>query len=369
MLTAFLRQVFVFCCAHNTSIRDYLLSSKIWNVVDSGASTSDEIKDAIIEGDDSGDNAEKVSGECVEQSVLHPSPRVFIDYSDMCMSAGDVLRELDAKNVITSDPFVLVSGDVISNLNLKQAVAAHKERREKDKTSIMSVVMKSASPRHPTRRVQDDLVVALNRKTNQLLLFDDNPSSSSVQLPVGVIKEHVALQFRYDLLDCHIDICSPEVMIHFSDNYDYQDIRRNYHHHYHHHHHHHHHHHYHQPSSLTHTGYHRTHHTAFMNSLDDHTRLLNSYLTLCFTAVDKMITRLAQNLGAYLCKFACACLFDLVVTTNFTFTLGRVSLIRKQGIPLVRGVTGLLLSFALDGDSNCVFYSRCKQAKHWRLPG
>ena len=37
-----------------------------------------------------------------------------------CLSAGDALRELDSrKGLIRSDPFVLISGDVISNMNLK----------------------------------------------------------------------------------------------------------------------------------------------------------------------------------------------------------------------------------------------------------
>jgi translation initiation factor eIF-2B subunit epsilon len=31
---------------------------------------------------------------------------------------------------------------------------------------------------------------------------------------------------RFDLLDCHIYACSPELLVQFSDNFDYQDIRR-----------------------------------------------------------------------------------------------------------------------------------------------
>lgn len=30
------------------------------------------------------------------------------------------------------------------------------------------------------------------------------------------------LNFSTDLLDCHVDICSPELMLQFSDNFDYQ---------------------------------------------------------------------------------------------------------------------------------------------------
>ncbi|CAN0402928.1 unnamed protein product, partial [Ectocarpus sp. 13 AM-2016] len=34
--------------------------------------------------------------------------------------------------------------------------------------------------------------------------------------------EHGELQLRSDLLDCHVDVCSPEVLVQLSDNFDYQ---------------------------------------------------------------------------------------------------------------------------------------------------
>lgn len=35
-------------------------------------------------------------------------------------------------------------------------------------------------------------------------------------------QEHGELQLRSDLLDCHVDVCSPEVLVQLSDNFDYQ---------------------------------------------------------------------------------------------------------------------------------------------------
>jgi translation initiation factor eIF-2B subunit epsilon len=40
-------------------------------------------------------------------------------------SVGDALRDLDAKQVLRSD-FILVSGDVVSNMNLEKALEEHK---------------------------------------------------------------------------------------------------------------------------------------------------------------------------------------------------------------------------------------------------
>lgn len=40
-----------------------------------------------------------------------------------CTSAGDVMRELDQMGVIESDPFILISGDVVANIDLKPFIA------------------------------------------------------------------------------------------------------------------------------------------------------------------------------------------------------------------------------------------------------
>ena len=41
---------------------------------------------------------------------------------------------------LCSNDFVLVGGDVVSNVDLAPAVAAHRARREKDKNAIMTLV-------------------------------------------------------------------------------------------------------------------------------------------------------------------------------------------------------------------------------------
>jgi len=150
--------------------------------------------------------------------------------STACSSAGDALRELDSMAVIRSDPFILISGDVISNMDLKKAIAFHKEKRKSDPNAIITVSLKPVQSKGAAgaRPLFDDLVVALDKGTNQLLLFDDNYHKSDVKLPIQILKEHSGIVYRTDLLDCHVDICSPEFMLQFSDNFDYQDIRKDF---------------------------------------------------------------------------------------------------------------------------------------------
>ncbi|KAI6880184.1 translation initiation factor-like protein eif-2b epsilon subunit [Hortaea werneckii] len=47
-----------------------------------------------------------------------------------------------------------------------------------------------------------------------------------LDVPDEVLKEHVEIDVREDLIDCGIDICTPEVLAQWSDNFDWQMPRR-----------------------------------------------------------------------------------------------------------------------------------------------
>lgn len=57
-----------------------------------------------------------------------------------CTSTGDALRYLDELNRIKND-FILVYGDIVSNVNLKIAMENHLKRRKKDSHCIMTMVI------------------------------------------------------------------------------------------------------------------------------------------------------------------------------------------------------------------------------------
>lgn len=67
-----------------------------------------------------------------------------------------------------SDPFVLISGDVISNMDLKRAIAFHKEKRKEDPSCVMTMVMKRVLPT-TVRNCQQNYVL----RHLQGLVFDD----------------------------------------------------------------------------------------------------------------------------------------------------------------------------------------------------
>lgn len=78
------------------------------------------------------------------------------------MSVGEALRRVDQEDIIKTD-FVLVSGDCIANMNLRRAVEHHRARRERNKNSIMTMVLRRTTSALARERLAErPLVVTLD---------------------------------------------------------------------------------------------------------------------------------------------------------------------------------------------------------------
>ena len=84
-------------------------------------------------------NADKLQ-EYVDSAKWSRGLKVNCIQMASCLSAGDALRELDSQGLIRSDPFVLISGDVVSNMDLKKAIEFHKARRKADSNAIGDIL-------------------------------------------------------------------------------------------------------------------------------------------------------------------------------------------------------------------------------------
>lgn len=71
---------------------------------------------------------------------------------DNVFSVGAAMRDVYAHQVIKSD-FVLVMGDVVSNVRIDDVVREHKARRRTNKDALMSIVVKEAGAAHRSRYV------------------------------------------------------------------------------------------------------------------------------------------------------------------------------------------------------------------------
>ncbi|XP_066476115.1 translation initiation factor eIF2B subunit epsilon [Tiliqua scincoides] len=178
-------ETFVFCCWKSAEIKEHLLKSK-W---------------------------------C---RLTSPNTLRFVT-SDLYRSLGDVLRDVDAKSLVRSD-FILVSGDVVSNINISTALQAHRLRRKLEKNvSVMTMIFKESSPGHSARCQEDDIIVAMDSATKRVLHYQRTQGLKRFRFPMSLFQNNIEeVQVRHDLLDCHISICSPQVAELFTDNFDYQ---------------------------------------------------------------------------------------------------------------------------------------------------
>ncbi|KAJ5679713.1 translation initiation factor eIF-2B subunit epsilon [Penicillium macrosclerotiorum] len=147
-------------------------------------------------------------------------------------SVGDVMRDLDGKHLITGD-FIAVTGDVISNLPIEGALNQHRARRAADKNAIMTMVLREAGRNHRTKSSSVSPVFVIDPTKDRCLHYEEIDHHSDehptrLNIDAETILSHGELDIRQDLIDCSIDICTPDVLSLWSDSFDYQSPRKDY---------------------------------------------------------------------------------------------------------------------------------------------
>ncbi|KAK7924266.1 transport protein [Apiospora marii] len=153
----------------------------------------------------------------------------FIRVSD-ARSVGDFLRDLDKRGLIEGD-FILVHGDLVSNISLDGALAAHRARKEANRDSIMTMVLREGGENEHRAKVDGiSPVFAVDPREKRCLHYEEmNPLQSDhhVELDTDLLKQP-ELEIRADLIDAQIDICTPDVLALWSESFDYELPRANY---------------------------------------------------------------------------------------------------------------------------------------------
>lgn len=142
------------------------------------------------------------------------------------------MRDLDGKHLITGD-FIAVSGDVISNFPIDDVLAKHRSRRQKDRNAIMTMVLREAGARHRTKSSSISPVFVVDPTKDRCLHYEeidhyDKSSPARLNIDTEILTSHAELDVRQDLIDCNIDICTPDVLSLWSDSFDYQAPRKHF---------------------------------------------------------------------------------------------------------------------------------------------
>ncbi|KAK4156448.1 putative translation initiation factor eIF-2B subunit epsilon [Chaetomidium leptoderma] len=191
------QDVFIYCGAHSEDVEHYIHESSRWN----------------------------------PNSAISPfSSLEFIRVSD-ANSIGDFLRDLDKRSIISGD-FILVHGDVVSNIQLDAALAKHRARREANRDACMTVVLRSVGeqPHRAAKARGITPVFVVDPTTGRCLQYDEtHPLQSEHYLNLDpAVFSHGEFEIRTDLVDCGIDICTPEVLALWSESFDYELPRKNF---------------------------------------------------------------------------------------------------------------------------------------------
>jgi len=153
----------------------------------------------------------------------------FIRVSD-ASSMGDFLRDLDKRGLMSGD-FILVHGDLVANVPLDAALAKHKARREANRDACMTMVLREGGDQdHRTKDRGITPVFVVEAPSGRCLAYEEiSPldSDHSLVLDPEILK-HPEVELRADLIDCGIDICTPDVLALWSESFDFELPRRNF---------------------------------------------------------------------------------------------------------------------------------------------
>ena len=195
-----IQDVFIYCGRHPEPLEDYIKCASPYKM-------TLEICD-------------KEAADCLHLSASKwaspssPFNNVTLLRSD-AESVGDVLRDLNQRDVIVGD-FLLIFGDVVSNVPLEPVLASHRTRRKKDKNALMTLVLREVGFDHRTRDLSRSPTLAVNPKIDRCLHYEAvsrrKRKTKHLHLDPELLTAHSDIEIRQDLIDCHIDICSPDVL-------------------------------------------------------------------------------------------------------------------------------------------------------------
>lgn len=152
-----------------------------------------------------------------------------------CGSSGDVLRELDQRGAIKSDPFVMTTGDSVCSIDcVRDAIAEHQARKAAGADATLSLILCEGGTRmreHGTPVSSEDVIVALAAGSCRVVAWRGAAHAggpSSFEVSARTLAECGSVEVRADLIDARVDICSPEVLWRYSENFDYQHPRHDF---------------------------------------------------------------------------------------------------------------------------------------------
>ena len=154
--------------------------------------------------------------------------RKFVFLRCVASSVGDVMRDLDQKGLMSGD-FITVSGDIVCDFPIHHALQQHKSRREKDKNAIMTMLLRESKATHHQQTNSTIPTFVIDPTKDRCLHYEEGKPEANYNAHIDPeMLKSPELDIRQDLIDCRIDICTPDVLSLWSDNFDNQAPRKDF---------------------------------------------------------------------------------------------------------------------------------------------
>lgn len=143
---------------------------------------------------------------------------------------GDLMRNLDSKHIFDkSGDFLVVSGDVICDYPIEKALRKHRARRERNKDAIMTMLLRETPAGHEWQTNATRPTYVIDPLNDRCLHYEESTfrTAHSAHIDADSLKAP-ELDIRQDLIDCRVDICAPDVLTLYSDNFDHQSPRKDF---------------------------------------------------------------------------------------------------------------------------------------------
>ena len=89
--------------------------------------------------------------------------------------------------------------------------------------------MRKVQPGHRVRPIGDDCVVFIEPTKREILSYEMlDAHKTRVAISLEELSKHPQVEIHNDLIDSRIYICAPDVLMLFTENFDYQDVSRDF---------------------------------------------------------------------------------------------------------------------------------------------
>ncbi len=143
---------------------------------------------------------------------------IDLEMSDYYNNELEILRKVEEDKLIKSDPFILISGDIITNLNIKKILDLHNSRIKEKKDCMMTLCFHKVKEYSNKKPGLEDMRICLNEEDRIVYYKNDLFQSDDLNINTNSLCLN-------NIIDCHIDICSLNFLLRITDEFDYQNLR------------------------------------------------------------------------------------------------------------------------------------------------